>query len=168
MNAKVLRITILLFSSLLGGCSTPIDREIVEFRKKLLLQSEPANIVSLTEAKTALVEEGDVVLVGRIGSGALSAFEKGMATFVLSEAPEDHGGDKNHVASECPFCRRKAEEAPLAQVAFQEENGKTIPVGADTLFDIEQGQIVVVQGRGHYDKDTDTLMIRGTSLFVRN
>ena len=168
MNGKFLKIIILLFSLLLGGCSKPIDREIVEFRKTLLLQSEPANAVSLTEAKSALVDEGDVVLVGRIGLGALSAFEKGMATLVLSEAPEDHGDGKNHDASECPFCRRKSEEAPLAHVEFQHENGKTIPIGADNLFDIKQGQVVVVLGRGQYDKDTDTLMIRGTSLFVRN
>jgi len=168
MHAKFLKITILLFISMLSGCSKPIDREIVEFRKSFLLQSEPANAVSLTEAKAALVDEGDVVLVGLIGSGSLSPFEKGMATLVLSEAPEDHGDGKNHVASECPFCRRKADEAPLAQIEFQEENGKTIRVGADTLFDIKQGQVVVVRGRGQYDKDTDTLMIRGTSLFVRN
>jgi len=168
MTSKFSKITILLFSSLLSGCSKPIDREIVEFREKLLLQLEPANAVSLTEAKTTLVEEGHVVLVGRIGSGALSPFEKGIATLILSEAPEDHGDGKNHDASECPFCRRKAEEAPLAQIEFQQESGKAIPVGADTLFDIKQGQVVVVLGRGHYDKDTDTLMIRGTSLFVRN
>jgi len=168
MNAQFSKITTLLFISLLGGCSKPIDREIVEFRKTLLLQSEPANAVSLTEAKIALVEESDVILVGRIGSGALSPFEKGIATFVLSEAPEDHGDGKNHDASECPFCRRKAEEAPLAQIEFQQESGKAIPVGADTLFDIKQGQVVVVQGRGQYDKDTDMLIIRGTSIFVRH
>ena len=167
MHAKFLTITVLFSTLLLNSCSEPVDREIATFRKKLLLQSEPANAVSLTEAKTALAEENAVVLVGRIDPGALSPFEKGKATFVLSEAPDDHGDGKDHDASACPFCRRKSEEAPLAQIDFQDENGKLIPVGADRLLNLKKGQVVVVQGRGHYDKDTDTLIVRGETLFVR-
>jgi len=149
------------------SCVKSIDPKVLQLRNELTAKVEPKDSISLTDAKTVLAEEADVVLLGRVGSGDLDPFEKGKAMFVLSEAPEDHGDGKGHDASECPFCKRKADEAPLAQIEFKDPSGTPIAYGANELFGLRKGQIVVVQGRGRYEKDTDTLVIQGTGIFVR-
>jgi hypothetical protein len=151
----------------ISGCSKPIDPKILELRSKFLITQELKSPITLTEAKVALADENHVSLVGKVGSGALDPFEKEKARFVLSEAPEDHGKDGSHDASECPFCRRRAEEAPLAQIEFQDPEGMTLPYGAETLFGMKKGQIVIVEGTGKYDQETDTLLIRGEKLFIK-
>jgi hypothetical protein len=149
------------------GCQGVVDPKLVELRNKFFAKVEPEHASTLTEAKSLLTEESDVVLFGQIFGGDFEPFEKGKAIFVLSEAPSDHGDGKKHEASECPFCRRKAEAAPIAQIQFQDTDGKTLPLGAEQLFDLRKGQIVVVQGRGKYESESDTLMITGSSLYVR-
>ncbi len=150
-----------------NGCGKTIDPKVLQLRNALTAKVEPKDSISLTDAKTILAEEADVVLLGRVGSGDLDPFEKGKAMFVLSEAPEDHGDGKGHDGSECPFCKRKADEAPLAQIEFKDPSGTPIAYAANELFGLRKGQIVVVQGRGRYEKDTDTLVIQGKGIFVR-
>jgi len=148
------------------GCVPAIDSTISENRNRIVSEVEPKDPMTLTEAKTALAEEADVVLIGRLGTGGLDPFDKKKAIFVLSEAPKDHGDGKSHDASECPFCKRRAEEAPLAQIEFQDPAGKTIDRGAEELFGLKPGQVVVVEGRGLYDSELDTLMITGKKLYI--
>jgi hypothetical protein len=147
------------------GCSGAEDFQVTDLRNQLLLQSEPKGI-SLTQAKSLLETEAEVVLVGRIGSGKLDPFDKSKASFVLSEAPADHG-DKGHDASECPFCKRRAEEAPIANIEMIDKSGKPIALGAEKLLGVHAGQIVVVQGKGTYLADVDTLQISGSKIFIR-
>ena len=163
----ILSIILFSISLLLLGCSESRDPKMIALAKTLITNVEPTAPVTLTDAKSLLAEEAEVVLLGRIGMGTLDPFEKGEATFVLSEAPEDHGDGKSHDASECPFCRRRIEAAPLAQVQFQDATGKPFPYSASKLLGLQAGQIVVVKGRGKYEKESDMLMISGTSLFVR-
>jgi hypothetical protein len=151
----------------IGGCGKSIDPQIAVLRSKILVAQEPSSAITLTEAKDLLTEENDVVLIGKIGSGALDPFEKGKAIFVLSEAPEDHGKDASHDASECPFCRRKAELAPIAQIEFQNPSGATLPFSVPELLGLKNGQIVVVHGKGKYDKESDMLLIQADQLFVK-
>lgn len=148
------------------GCSKGVDPAIVELRKSILLNSEPAKSITLTEAKEALADENDVVLIGKIGTGQLDPFEKRKAAFVLSEAPEDHG-DAGHDAGDCPFCKRRMEEAPIAQIEFIDEKGQVLPYSVPDLLGVKNGQIVSIVGRGRYDKETDTLQIAGRSLYIK-
>ena len=150
------------------GCSPTEDPMIAQHRHKIILANEPDQAVSLTQAKSMLTEESDIVLLGRVGSGQLDPFEKGSASFVLSEAlADDHGDDDGHDASDCPFCKRRAAEAPIATVELQDDNGKPIAVSADKLLGLTKGQTVVVQGRGIYLADVDTLQIKAGKLFIR-
>ena len=73
------------------SCVKSVDPKVLQLRNELTAKVEPKDSISLTDAKTVLAEEADVVLLGRVGSGDLDPFEKGKAMFVLSEAPEDHG-----------------------------------------------------------------------------
>jgi len=133
----------------------------------LLLPNEPLNAISLTDAKKQLETEGQAVLVGRIGSGSLSPFEKGQGVFAISEAPASHGDEPSHNASECPFCKRRAEDAPIATIELCDREGAIVPFGADKLLGLESGQTIVVQGRGLYDLETDTIKIKSNGVFVR-
>jgi hypothetical protein len=152
----------------LAGCAERVDPKIEEWKNKLVMQQEPDNPVTPTKAKDLLAEENDVVLIGKVGAGKLDPFEKGKAVVVLSEAPEDHGDSANHDASECPFCKRRLEEAPIAQVDFCDSNGSVIPYGLQQVVGIKVGQIVIVKGRGHYDKESDMLFVKADSLFVKS
>ena len=158
----------LLVPFLVFGCSPSEDPKVSTFRRNFIIASEPGKSVSLTEAKTMLTEEADIILFGRVGSGKLDPFEKGKASFVLSEAPAgDHENDNEHDASECPFCKRRAAEAPIASIEFLDESGKPIAISADKLLGLKIGQTVVIQGRGIYVPDLDTLQINASKLFVR-
>jgi hypothetical protein len=149
------------------GCSKPEDAKMVSVRKASLQTESISPAKTLTEAKELLSEENDIVLIGKVGSGALDPFEKEKSIFVMSEAPEDHAGSADHDANECPFCRRKMAEAPLAQVEMVDDNGTPYPYGAAELYGLQVGQIVTVSGRGRYEKETDTLMIKGRTLHTK-
>ena len=152
---------------LVSGCSVGEDPKLAQLRSTLMLKSEPANAISLTEAKNTLAEESDIVLVGKIGSGKLSPFDPAKAAFVLSEAPLKHEEDEGHDASDCPFCKRRAAEAPIAFVELRNETDKAITVGAEKLLGLKDGQTVVIEGRGVYSTEEDSLQIVANKIFVR-
>ena len=169
MNRFCPSMLLLSIASLGLGCSPSQDPIMAQHRAKMILAIEPDKAVSLTEAKSILTEESDIVLLGRVGSGELDPFEKGTASFVLSEAlADDHGNDDGHDASDCPFCKRRAAEAPIATIELHDEAGKPIAVGADKLLGLKKGQTVVVQGRGIYAADLDTLQVKAGKLFIRS
>lgn len=169
MNRFCPTILLLSIASLGLGCSPIVDPMIASHRQKLILVSEPEKAVSLIEAKSILTKESEIVLLGRIGAGELDPFEKGTASFVLSEAlADDHGNDDGHDASDCPFCKRRAAEVPIATIELHDEAGKPIAVGADKLLGLKKGQTVVVQGRGIYVADLDTIQVKASKLFIRS
>ncbi|MEQ1827973.1 MAG: hypothetical protein ABL921_18580 [Pirellula sp.] len=160
-------LAIVAFIPAIVSCTKSVDPKLLELRKKIMLAEMPEKPITLTEAKELLAQENNLVLIGKIGTGKLDPFEKGKAVFVLSEAPDDHGDSADHDANECPFCRRRIAEAPLAQVEIQDSEGTTLPFGIPDLLGLKQGQIVVVQGRGHYAQDSDMLFIKGTAVFAK-
>jgi hypothetical protein len=151
------------------GCESKLDPQIKTLRDQFVVDKDIADAVTLTEAKEKLVEEQPIVLVGRIGTGKLEAFDRQKARFVLAEAPiGDHATSKGHDVSDCVFCRRRMEAAPLAYVEWRDQNNQPIPFSADKLLNIREGQIVVVRGQGRYEPNFDTLSIIGQSIYVRS
>lgn len=154
-------------SCLTAGCSIE-NSKVAVLRSQFVVGNEPADAVTLTKAKSLLAEETDIVLVGMIGSGKLDPFEKGKAIFVLSEAPTgEHGDEDGHDSSECPFCKRRAAEAPIATIEFKDSSGNPLATSADKLFGLSKGQVVVVQGRGIYSTELDAIQLTANKLFVR-
>ncbi len=150
------------------GCDRSLSPEVVAWRKEFVAAREPDGAITLTEAKAKLSEESDVTIVGRVGSGKLDPFDKSKAVFILAEAPSaDHAHESGHDEKECVFCRRKLEEAPLAHVEFRDASGSPIAMSAKDLLGISEGRIVVVQGRGKYDSELDTVTMTARSLYVR-
>jgi len=138
-------------------------------RSDLVLDdAPPGEAVSITEASETLADPGPVTLVGRIDAGDLEPFEQGKATFVLSEMPdpEHAGGDPDH-ADNCPFCKRRLQNAPKAVVRFLDEGGEVIAEDARQLLGVEKQDVVIVSGSGHFQPDLDTLLIDAETAYVR-
>jgi hypothetical protein len=115
------------------------------------------------------------VIVGKIGGadGAdsmLSDFpwEKGLASFIISdpsfEPAHDHDHEHGHEDHECHFCQAEAGDAQ-AWVRFLGDDNKPIAVGARELFDVKEGDIVVV--KGHAKISAGILIVDANGMYVR-
>lgn len=152
---------------LFSGCEKPLSPEILAWRKEFLCDLKPSDPLSLTDAKGKLQQEADVTLVGKVGTGKLDPFVKGRAQFVLSEAPAGgHGDEKDHDSTECIYCRRRLAEAPLAIVELHNASGAVIPVSAKEALGIVDGQRLVIEGRGKYDPELNSISLVAKQVFV--
>ena len=165
---------LVLLMSTMYGCGSNQDHAVEQLREKFLLPGEPVSAQSIQEAleslSTADPSGGAIVVVGRIFAKELDPFEKGQASFILSEIPvSDHGG-ADHDAESCPFCKRRMAKSPLASVRFVDENGGTLPFDARRIFGIKKGQVVVIKGRATSEISVGTplLSLQADGLFVRN
>ena len=57
----------------LAGCGSADDPRIAQARQRLLLADEPADALSILDAKQQLADGNDVTLIGTIGGDPLSA-----------------------------------------------------------------------------------------------
>lgn len=104
----------------------------------------------------------DVWVVGRIFAGDFDPWEQGRASFLISELPEE-GHGAGHDADNCPFCKRKAAQAPKAMVRFADEKGQTVGIDARELFELKTGDVVAVRGSAKVG-ELNTLMIDAAAL----
>lgn len=147
------------------------DVDTAELRGKLLLAEEPAGAVSLAAAKTKLTTKPQpVVIVGRIGAKGIDPFIAGKASFSLLEIPaDDHARKPGHNPDECPFCKKRIANSPIAAVRFLGADGKELPVDARELFGVKAGQDVVIRGTAVFDPklQVQVLQVTADGIFVR-
>jgi hypothetical protein len=148
----------------LTGCG---DASIAAERKRLVLAEEPAGATSIADARKNLIVQPEVTLVGRVGAADQEPFEKGSASFVLSDMPAAGHNHAGHDADNCPFCRHRAKEIPLALVQFVDDKGEVLKTDAPTLLGLEPGQTVVVQGRGKWNDKLELLVVRAGGIHIR-
>jgi len=121
-------------------------------REKYVTVDQLVNPISLTDAALLFEtnpedkEPKSLVVVGRIYAGDLDPWERGKASFVLSELPADGHGE-GHDADNCPFCKRRAAKAPTGIVKFVDDKSETLSIDARKLFGIETGQVVRISGK---------------------
>jgi hypothetical protein len=108
----------------------------------------------------------DTFLVGlKVGAGKGDTFDAKSSEFLVSEIPEgEKASDPLHDPSTCPFCRKKAENAPTVVVRMLDSKGKTFPGSAEQIFDLKRGMHIVVKGSGVFDSELNTLTINATGL----
>ena len=160
----------------LTGCGkSSTNQEIVEYNgSKFLLDTEPSGAVGVADAKAAVGQQEEIVLIGRIQGGELEPWSRDRAAFFVSEASallemdeDEHQHEAGHDHANCPFCNRnKSQGESQAIVQFLDDQGKVLPVDARKLLPVEEGQLVVVQGRGQID-DLGTLVIAAKGIYVR-
>jgi hypothetical protein len=111
-----------------------------------------------------------VVVAGRIGGQGTSPFGKNEATFSMLEIPaDDHAAKPGHKADDCPFCKKRMANSPIAAVSFAGPDGKVIPLDAQKLLGVAEGQDVVVKGSGFFDPKLGipVIQINADGLYIR-
>ena len=151
----------------LAGCSTE-DPQLKSLRDQFLLRSEPKQPTTIADAKAKVAENPRVKFVGQISSDVQEAFTPGKASFLLIEIlADDHGHGSKQEADDCPFCKRRAANAPRAGVQFVDAAGETLAVDARELFGINPGDRVVVQGKGELMGESDLFIVTADGVYVR-
>ena len=140
-------------------------------RGSVVLAEEPTGAVSIADAKAKLTTTPQAVVVaGRIGGRGTSPFGENEATFSMLEIPtDDHAAKPGHKPDDCPFCKKRAANSPIAAVSFAGADGKVIPLDAQKLFGVAEGQDVVVRGSGFFDPKLGipVIQINADGLYVR-
>jgi len=132
----------------------------------IVLAEEPAGALTLAQAKAKLTTTPQpVVITGRIGAkGGMEPFLDGKASFSLLEIPtDDHANKPGHVADDCPFCKKRNANSPMAAVQFLGADGKPLPVDARKLFGVDKGSDVVIRGSGVFDPKLGIPVIQMTA-----
>ena len=149
----------------LPGCSTK-DVRLPSLREQFVLRAEPEQPTSIADAKAKIAENRRVEFVGRIGANEYFSPDK--ATFLVTEIlPDEHGHSGNQHADNCPFCKRKAAEAPRAVVQFVDAAGEILAVDACKLFGIEPADTVVIRGTGELIASLNLLVVTADGIYLK-
>lgn len=145
--------------------------DMAAIRGSVILAEEPAGALSIADAKAKLTATPQpVVVAGRIGGRGTSPFGKNEATFSMLEIPtDDHAAKPGHKPDDCPFCKKRAANSPIAAVSFAGGDGKVIPLDAQKLLGVAEGQDVVVRGNGFFDPKLGipVIQINADGLYLR-
>lgn len=154
--------------SLIVGCGSPEQAELTAHRQRLLLPQVPAEVQSVADAKAALVSQPDIVVQGQVEIESVPSSGPAQAIFVLAELqPDRHGEQPGHVADNCPFCKRRAAEAPRVTVQLVDASGKVLPYSVQQLFGLKRGDVVVVRGRGEVVPELDLFTLTATGVHLQ-
>ncbi len=154
MNTRMLQTSSALWT-LVGlcfviGCGPSEDPRIQQLRDKFLKQTPPETANSIRQVLDMhAAGTGDlsaVTIVGRIHGGDLDPIDPDRASFALSELPEP--GHNHDDPGDCPFCKPKAESAPVAVVQFTDAAGNVVDISTSELFGLAKNNDVVVAGVG--------------------
>lgn len=145
------------------GCKPAANPMVDATRARVISSvqpSDPASLVSTYENFKG--DDEEVTVVGRIFALGMDAFDRESATFNLTELPEP--GHNHDDPGDCPFCKRKLENAATALVQIVDDSGEAISQPADGLLGLEKNQDVVVSGTA--TKVGDLMIITANSIHV--
>ncbi len=158
-------------SGVAAATSARAEIDVAAVRGSVLLAEEPAGAVSIADAKAKLTPTPQpVVVAGRIGGRGTSPFGKNEATFSMLEIPaDDHAAKPGHKPDDCPFCKKRAANSPIAAVSFAGADGRVIPLDAQKLLGVAEGQDVVVKGDAFFDPKLGipVIQVNADGLFLR-
>lgn len=119
-----------------------------------------------TEIKEASGGAKSAIVAGRIDAGDMDAFLPGKLSFMISQLPDaGHGADDPDHADDCPFCKRKLENAPKAIVEFRDSNGQVLDGNARAELGVELGDVVYVTGAAEFNAAVNTVMIDASGVY---
>ncbi|MBU6221911.1 MAG: hypothetical protein KGR24_04095 [Planctomycetes bacterium] len=173
MRSSFSRLVVCALCLAVGLAATAALAEVdpAAIRGTVILDEEPAGAVSIADAKAKLTATPQpVVVAGRIGGRGTSPFGKNEATFSMLDIPtDDHAAKPGHKPDDCPFCKKRAANSPIAAVSFAGSDGKVIPLDAQKLFGLAEGQDVVVRGSGFFDPKLGipVIQINADGLYLR-
>jgi hypothetical protein len=150
------------------GCGSSESTQFAAVRKVVLLTEKPSELQSFAEAKEHVADNPSVTIRGKIAAGDFDPFEANKSIFTITEIPaESHEGEPGHDADNCPFCKRRAKDAPMALVRVSDEQGNLFPFSAANILGLRKDQVVIVQGKAEYKSDLDLFTIDAKKLFIQ-
>ena len=161
----------LVLAALLSGCNSEssIDPDVLAARESYLLAEEPDGSIGILEARGNEESLDEIVLYGQIGSQD-ETWQEGKATFVITDPTAIHdAADDGHDHENCPFCKAKKEGKapnPTAIVQVVDDTEKVLPIDARELFDVKEGDMVVVKGTAQVDA-IGSLTLSAKGVYVR-
>lgn len=150
------------------GCSSQsaLSPEILAARKQYLLDQTPGEPMTIVDARQ-LPAKSPMIVVGKLGVAGQSTFEKGQATFAVTDAHpklanHKHGDGQDE--SDCPFCKRTQGER-FAIVQFVDTDGNLLNLDAQSLLGAKEGDEVTIRGTGELNS-LDVLVINADGVYV--
>jgi hypothetical protein len=149
-----------------AGCGkSAVDPSVVKHREQLILKEEPSGALGILDARETIASPAEVTLVGRIG-GTDSPWTLGQASFVMAD-PSVASDSHEHCGDDCPFCKHKSDgQDALALVQFHDQHGNVLPVDARELFELQDQDTVVVQGRAQIN-ELGLMVVAAKGIYVR-
>ena len=149
---KRLSLLLLVGLAIAAGCAknsgTP-SGELAQLGKQFLLAEEPEGAVGILDFRESATEAQEVTLLGRIGGGT-PVWSPESAMFMICDPSHQLEDESQHVCKgdNCPFCKGKHDAGQAQAIAMlTTADGKVPPVDARKLLPLEEGQLVVVQGK---------------------
>ena len=159
-------------SACLVGCSGSDESQSMSGSRQTSVDTryvatyEPEGAVPVGEARTSVVDQEDLTMIGTIG-GSSKPFVGGLAAFTVVDPsipcyPPEEG---------CPrpwdyCCKQDQVKDNIATVKVVDENGKPVISDARDLLGVKELSTVVVQGRALRDEQGN-LTVEATKVFVR-
>ena len=157
---------------LLCGCGQA-DPAVTAARQQFVSQASLQGEVKIPDIrKAASAEDADKtkswVIRAKINAGEFPPFADGLASFIVTDAfgtdDAEHKGGADHNPHDCPFCKRDINSV-MARVEFCGADGAPLPLDARQLFDLQEMQLVQVEGTARKDDD-DWLVISARRIHV--
>lgn len=166
MRGKPLFLALLALSVIaIAGCGASADPQAA-LRQQVLLADPPDAPRSITEAKAEATTDSEVTLIGRIDAGDFDPFDPQVAAFMLSEIPSsDHDHGDGQTADNCPFCKRRAAQAPKAHVTLIDRQEQPLTTPASRLLGLEKGDQVIVRGRANWNEQLNVLEVKSSGIY---
>ncbi len=159
----------------LCGCEAGVDTvEVIpsaessdQAARPLVLEEKPqGDVVSPTEVMELKGKPTSAVLAGRVDAGDIDPFQSGQIAFMVSQLPDEgHASDDPDHADNCPFCKRKLENAPKAIVQFRGDSGEVLQGDPRAKLGLAKGDIVYVTGTSQYHPEVNTVMVNATGVY---
>lgn len=152
------------------GCNcqdAALDAEMTAERARLLMSAEPNGAVSVMDLRESISgTTQDVVIVGRVG-GSKPVFSAQHASFFLVDpAALPAHQHAEGCGDNCPFCSKGADDNAVAMIHCVDNRGEAVPVAADRLLGMSEGQTAVVHGRAHLD-ESGNLIVLADGVYIR-
>jgi hypothetical protein len=166
--AMLLAVTVAGAGTGIVGCGSSESTQFGAVRKVVLLTEKPAELHTFAEAKEHVADKPSVTIRGKIAAGDFDPFEANKSIFTITEiSDESHEGEPGHDADNCPFCKRRAKDAPMALVRVSDEQGNLFPFSAANILGLRKDQVVIVQGKAEYKSDLDLFTIDAKKIFIQ-
>lgn len=164
----VMILSVLSCCTLTAGCGGGTDPKILALREQFLVEKPPGNERPVPDIRSdlksgKLTSDTAFSVRVRIDAGDVPPFAVGKAAFIVTDAT-GHDGDESHNPHDCPFCKRDIKSV-IAQVVWNDAEGKLLNVDSRELFDIREFDLLVIEGTGKFSED-DTLVIVASKIFV--